>query len=33
VLFTIGSNGRVIERLQGAFSVDEVRAAVRRATR
>ncbi len=33
VLFTIGRNGRVIDRIQGAFSADELRAAVRRAIR
>jgi hypothetical protein len=33
VLFTIGRNGRVVDRLQGAFSGDELRAAVRRAIR
>jgi hypothetical protein len=33
VLFTIGRNGRVVERIQGAFSADELRAAVRRAIR
>ena len=33
VLFTIGRDGRVVERLQGAFSADELRAAVREATR
>ncbi len=31
ILFTIGRNGRVVERIQGAFSADELRAAVRRA--
>jgi hypothetical protein len=33
VLFTIGRDGRVVDRLQGAFTADEVRAAVRRAIR
>jgi hypothetical protein len=33
VLFTIGRDGRVMDRVQGAFSVDELRAAVRRAIR
>ncbi|HZO61139.1 MAG TPA: hypothetical protein VFB51_15740 [Solirubrobacterales bacterium] len=33
VLFTIGRDGRVVDRIQGAFSVDELRAAVRRAIR
>jgi hypothetical protein len=33
VLFTIGRNGRVVDRIQGAFSADELRAAVRRAIR
>ena len=33
VLFTIGRDGRVGDRIQGAFSADELRAAVRRAIR
>ena len=33
VLFAIGRNGRIVDRLQGAFSADEVRVAVRRAIR
>ena len=33
VLFTIDSAGRIVDRLQGAFSADELRAAVRRAIR
>jgi hypothetical protein len=33
ILFTIGRNGRVADRIQGAFSADELRAAVRRAIR
>jgi hypothetical protein len=33
VLFTIDRNGRVVDRIQGAFSPDELRAAVRRAIR
>ena len=33
VLFTIGRDGRVVDRLEGAFSVEELRAAVRAATR
>jgi hypothetical protein len=33
VLFTIGRDGRVVDRIQGAFSPDELRASVRRAIR
>ena len=33
VLFTIDRAGRVVDRIQGAFSVDELRASVRRAIR
>ncbi len=33
VLFTIGRDGRVVDRIQGAFSADELRAAVREAIR
>jgi hypothetical protein len=33
VLFTVGRDGRVEDRIQGAFSADELRAAVRRAIR
>ncbi len=33
VLFTIGRDGRVVDRIQGAFSADELRASVRRAIR
>ena len=33
VLFTIGRDGRIVDRIQGAFSADELRAAVRRVTR
>ena len=33
VLFTIGRDGRIVDRIQGAFSTDELRAAVREAIR
>jgi hypothetical protein len=33
VLFTIGRNGRIVDRLEGAFSADELRASVRKAVR
>jgi hypothetical protein len=33
VVFTIGRDGRIAERISGAFSADELRAAVRKATR
>jgi hypothetical protein len=33
VLFTIGRDGRVVDRIQGAFSADELRASVRKAVR
>ena len=33
VLFTIGRDGRVVDRIEGAFSADELRAAVREAVR
>ena len=33
VLFTINRDGRIVDRIQGAFSADELRASVRRAIR